>query len=131
MNAGDVRMDPFDRPLGDQAAEVASTSEQQPLANLPKACCVLTCNDPANPFGGEQTFVLVGTAHVSTASCNDVKRVIRQVKPEVCTCIVLLRMPASDTTKVFDCLSRATSGTCARHRSWYWSCVLSGGASSP
>ena len=76
-------MDPFDRPLGDREAEVASTSEQQHLANLPSSCCVLTCNDPANPFGGEQTFVLVGTAHVSTASCDDVKRVIRQVKPEV------------------------------------------------
>ena len=65
---------------GVSQAPVASPS--QPL-RLPKSCSVFTCNDPTNPFGGEQTFYIVGTAHVSRASCEDVKAVIRQVKPEV------------------------------------------------
>jgi hypothetical protein len=81
MGADHLGVDAFDR-VG-QEADAAEASTSQQLMNLPKSSCVLTCNDPANPFGGEQTFVLVGTAHVSTASCVDVKRVIRQVKPEV------------------------------------------------
>ena len=52
-------------------------------SNLPRSCTVLTCNNPENPFGGEQTFYIVGTAHVSADSCLDVRRVIRHVKPEV------------------------------------------------
>lgn len=52
------------------------------MDSLPSCCTVLTCNDPQD-FGREQTFYLVGTAHVSTQSCEDVKRVIRLVKPEV------------------------------------------------
>ncbi|CAL8462238.1 g1769 [Coccomyxa elongata] len=59
--------------IGDEAGAINS---------LPSCCTVLTCNDPIN-FGREQTFYLVGTAHVSTESCEDVKRVIRLVKPEV------------------------------------------------
>ena len=51
--------------------------------SLPSSCTVLTCTDPNNPFGGEQSFYIVGTAHVSTESCEDVRKVIKQVKPEV------------------------------------------------
>jgi hypothetical protein len=59
------------------------TDNPETCTTLPKSCSVLTCNDPYNPFGGEQTFYLVGTAHVSLDSCEDVRRVIRLVKPEV------------------------------------------------
>lgn len=51
--------------------------------SLPSSCTVLTCTDPNNPFGGEQSFYIVGTAHVSTESCEDVRKVIEEVKPEV------------------------------------------------
>ena len=68
--------------------------------SLPSSCTVLTCTDPNNPFGGEQSFYIVGTAHVSTESCEDVRKVIKQVKPEVqlpCSvldqCSLLIPMP--------------------------------------
>ena len=63
------------------------------MDSLPSCCTVLTCNDPTN-FGREQTFYIVGTAHVSTESCEDVKRVIRLVKPEVCRLIICFVVPA-------------------------------------
>ena len=57
-----------------ELARAAVAPPSQPL-RLPKSCSVFTCNDPTNPFGGEQTFYIVGTAHVSRASCEDVKAV--------------------------------------------------------
>ena len=50
---------------------------------LPKTCSILRCREASNPSSTEQTFYMVGTAHVSTASCDDVREVIRLVKPEV------------------------------------------------
>lgn len=70
--------DEFDEP---RTAENTLTS--QASTSLPSSCTVLTCTDPNNPFGGEQSFYIVGTAHVSTESCEDVRKVIREVKPEV------------------------------------------------
>jgi len=70
----------------DAFAEIGQSDENtdapDPQANLPSSCTVLTCSDPQD-FGREQTFYLVGTAHVSTESCEDVKKVIQLVKPEV------------------------------------------------
>ncbi len=67
------------------------------MNSLPSCCTVLTCNDPTN-FGREQTFYIVGTAHVSTESCEDVKRVIRLVKPEVCKITILFIVLATCST---------------------------------
>ncbi len=69
--------------FGEPQDIVQRPSELDPMDSLPSCCTVLTCSDPQD-FGREQTFYLVGTAHVSTQSCEDVRRVIRLVKPEVC-----------------------------------------------
>ena len=60
-----------------------NTLSSQASTSLPSSCTVLTCTDPNNPFGGDQSFYIVGTAHVSTESCEDVRKVIQEVKPEV------------------------------------------------
>ena len=60
-----------------------NTLTSQASTSLPSSCTVLTCTDPNNPFGGDQSFYIVGTAHVSTESCEDVRKVIQEVKPEV------------------------------------------------
>ena len=60
-----------------------NTLTSQASTSLPSSCTVLTCTDPNNPFGGEQSFYIVGTAHVSMESCEDVRNVIKDVKPEV------------------------------------------------
>ena len=52
-------------------------------ADLPVPTCVLKCREPGNPFGPEQTFYVLGTAHVSSASCQDVEKLIRAVQPQV------------------------------------------------
>ena len=46
---------------------------------LPRSCQTLKCRSGNK----EQTIYIVGTAHVSAASCDDVRAVIRAVKPEV------------------------------------------------
>ena len=60
-----------------------NTLTSQASTSLPSSCTVLTCTDPNNPFGGDQSFYIVGTAHVSMESCDDVRKVIQEVKPEV------------------------------------------------
>lgn len=47
---------------------------------LPRTCQTFKIR---NGGGKEQTVYIVGTAHVSAASCDDVRAVIRAVKPEV------------------------------------------------
>lgn len=47
---------------------------------LPRSCQTFKCRTD----GREQTIYVVGTAHTSSASCDDVRAVIREVKPEVC-----------------------------------------------
>lgn len=49
---------------------------------LPKLTTVLKWR--AGPLEPEKTFYLIGTAHVSKKSCQDVEKVIRLVKPQVC-----------------------------------------------
>ena len=68
---------------GGSRTEQSRLVDMKASTSLPRSCMVLTCNDPGNPFGGEQTFYLVGTAHVSMASCDDVRKVISEIKPEV------------------------------------------------
>ncbi|KAL3148336.1 hypothetical protein ABBQ38_013794 [Trebouxia sp. C0009 RCD-2024] len=46
---------------------------------LPRSCHTFKCRSGNK----EQTIYIVGTAHVSAASCDDVRAVIRAVKPEV------------------------------------------------
>ena len=52
---------------------------EKTLLQLPRSCQTFKCR--AN--GREQTVYIVGTAHTSSASCDDVRAVIREVKPEV------------------------------------------------
>ena len=52
-------------------------------SDLPVPACVLKCREPGNPFGPEQTFYVLGTAHISSASCQDVEKLIRAVQPQV------------------------------------------------
>ena len=46
---------------------------------LPRSCQTFKFRNGTK----EQTIYIVGTAHVSAASCDDVRAVIRAVKPEV------------------------------------------------
>ena len=46
---------------------------------LPRSCQTFKIRNGSQ----EQTIYIVGTAHVSAASCDDVRDVIRAVKPEV------------------------------------------------
>ena len=54
---------------------------------LPQQCCVLSApGDSPGAFGPRRPrceFYLIGTAHVSANSCEDVRRVIQLVRPEV------------------------------------------------
>ena len=50
------------------------------VLQLPRTCQTFKIR---NGGGKEQTVYIVGTAHVSAASCDDVRAVIRAVKPEV------------------------------------------------
>lgn len=54
-----------------------------PLNNLPQPLAVLRCRAPDDPLAAETTFYVLGTAHVSAASCADVVSLIRAVRPEV------------------------------------------------
>ena len=51
--------------------------------NLGKRNVVVLKNRSEGGFGPEQTVYLVGTAHVSTKSCEDVRDLIQAVKPQV------------------------------------------------
>jgi pheromone shutdown-related protein TraB len=50
---------------------------------LPKSVEVFKCRERGNSEGIEQTVYVVGTAHISKASCDDVRAVIRAVRPQV------------------------------------------------
>lgn len=71
-------LDDFSEPRSAQNTLTSPAS-----TSLPSSCTVLTCTDPNHPFGGEQSFYIVGTAHVSMESCEDVRKVIQEIKPEV------------------------------------------------
>ncbi|KAK9817743.1 hypothetical protein WJX72_001538 [[Myrmecia] bisecta] len=46
-------------------------------------CTILKYKSTDNPLGPTQTFYILGTAHISSKSCSDVQKLIRQVRPEV------------------------------------------------
>ena len=48
---------------------------------LPEPNIILTCEDADGM--NECTFYILGTAHVSRKSCDDVRTIIRKVNPEV------------------------------------------------
>uniref|UniRef100_A0A3N7FE84 TraB family protein n=1 Tax=Populus trichocarpa TaxID=3694 RepID=A0A3N7FE84_POPTR len=60
--------------------DVAS-ERKEPLHEFSRNVVVLTCESKAE--GGQCVVYLVGTAHVSQASCREVEAVIRHVKPQV------------------------------------------------
>ena len=49
------------------------------VLQLPRSCQTFKIRNGNK----DQTIYIVGTAHVSAASCDDVRAVIRAVKPEV------------------------------------------------
>ncbi|KAK9806486.1 hypothetical protein WJX73_002146 [Symbiochloris irregularis] len=63
------------QPSGEDDPPVESTPD------LPKLVSLLKWR--AEPFGPEKSFYLVGTAHVSKKSCQDVEKVIRTIKPQI------------------------------------------------
>lgn len=62
---------------------LAGKQEDAASSNLPQPLAILKTRAPDNPHGTETTYYILGTAHVSTASCQDVVTLIRAVKPEV------------------------------------------------
>lgn len=59
-----------------------SPPPSDPLAAV-RSLTVLKLNNPHNTISNEQIYHLVGTAHISRASCDDVRTVIRAVKPDI------------------------------------------------
>lgn len=65
------------------------TTAEEPVVDdpaegeLPKLTSLLKMHQPGNPLGSEQKFWLLGTAHVSARSSQDVRRLVRAVKPQV------------------------------------------------
>lgn len=66
----------------DPASPVASTSSPDKSEKEKKNVVVLR-TQVQGPFGPEQTFYLCGTSHVSKKTCEDVRELIRAVKPQV------------------------------------------------
>lgn len=64
------------------AAAPAVTSWEQLPADLRNATAVLEAPNPAAPGGVTRVFLL-GVSHVSKVSCNQIKTLVRVVKPEV------------------------------------------------
>lgn len=65
-------------------AQLMATPEApQALDTLPQPLAVLKCRAEGAYGGPETTFYLLGTAHVSVESCEDVSRLIKAVKPQV------------------------------------------------
>ncbi|EFN60022.1 hypothetical protein CHLNCDRAFT_59535 [Chlorella variabilis] len=61
----------------------AEDAEVQAPNTLPQPLAVLRCR-PEGAYGGPETvFYVLGTAHVSSESCEDVTALIRAVKPQV------------------------------------------------
>eukprot|EP00210_Caulerpa_lentillifera_P002407 g2308.t1 len=60
--------------------EIRSNEESSPLS-LNK-CTTLKYHSQRNATSAEQTFYIVGTAHVSRSSCEAVRDIIREVKPD-------------------------------------------------
>jgi len=65
----------------------AESSSAIDAALLPRNCAVLSAPDESpGAFGPRQPrtdFYVVGTAHVSAGSCDDVRRVVQLVHPDV------------------------------------------------
>lgn len=59
-----------------------SPTPSDPLSAV-RSLTVLKLNNPHNTISNEQIFYLVGTAHISRASCDDVRTVIRAVQPDI------------------------------------------------
>lgn len=64
----------------DQGGSTPQAGGSTQLLKLPQPLAVLRCT---NELGLETTFYILGTAHVSEASCQDVVTLIRAVRPEV------------------------------------------------
>lgn len=78
----------MDQPSATGEMEVVNTEEAVPSTSAPespteKANVVVLKTRLQGPFGPEQTFYLVGTSHVSKKSVEDVRQLIRAVKPQV------------------------------------------------
>ncbi|EIE24219.1 TraB-domain-containing protein [Coccomyxa subellipsoidea C-169] len=69
--------------FGEPQDIVQRPSELDPMDSLPSCCTVLTCSDPQD-FGREQTFYLVGTAHVVFLElCVERRSTLTMTKEEV------------------------------------------------
>lgn len=116
--------DPPPPPPAAGLMDTGSSNEQQaavPLNSLPQPLAVLRCRAPDDPLAAETTFYVLGTAHVSAASCADVVSLIRAVRPEVVLvelCVERKALLTMEKVKVGD-------GGCARGR-WLRHCVTGG-----
>lgn len=60
-----------------------ATSQVLDSEDLPEPNIILTCQSTDGDCINECTFYILGTAHVSRKSCDDVSSIIRKVRPEV------------------------------------------------
>lgn len=64
-------------------SSVENMSQVLDPEHLPEPNIILTCQDTDGDWMNECTFYILGTAHVSRKSCEDVRTIIRKVRPEV------------------------------------------------
>ena len=65
------------------AEQALDLQPEVPPEDLPKGVTVLRAADPASTSTSSCTYYIVGTAHVSSKSCDDVRAVMQRVRPQV------------------------------------------------
>lgn len=72
----------MESPASPVPAPAPTAPTPDPLASV-RSLTTLKLNNPHNPISNEQIYHLVGVAHISRASCEDVRKVIQATRPDI------------------------------------------------
>lgn len=108
------------RPVLAYAQLMATPEASQALDTLPQPLAVLKARAEGAYGAPETTFYLLGTAHVSAESCEDVSRLIKAVKPQVTPAPLVRRCRAAAASRLCLlaclCALRMSPHACSRCR---------------
>ena len=79
-NSTDAHADVSNSSLIDQVSSSTEALKDDSLSDIEKSCAIERFQTASGA-----SVIVVGTAHVSSKSCDDVQAVIRRVKPQVWT----------------------------------------------